>query len=53
VIPFSATDLKRWIEENKHLLKPPHKTNRVLAHSQDFIVMILHGPNTRLLIPPD
>jgi 3-hydroxyanthranilate 3,4-dioxygenase len=48
VTPFSATDLKRWIEENKHLFQPPHRTNRVLMHDQDFIVMILHGPNARL-----
>jgi 3-hydroxyanthranilate 3,4-dioxygenase len=48
VTPFSSTDLKRWIEENKHLFQPPYKTNRVLAHDKDFIVMILHGPNVRL-----
>jgi 3-hydroxyanthranilate 3,4-dioxygenase len=48
VTPFSATDLKRWIEENKHLFQPPLKTNRVIAHDKEFIVMILHGPNTRL-----
>lgn len=45
---FSATDLKRWIEENRHLFQPPLKTNRVLAHDRDFIVMILAGPNMRL-----
>ena len=48
MIPFSSTDLKRWINENRHLFQPPYKTNRVLAHYQEFIVMILHGPNTRL-----
>ncbi len=47
MIPFSSTDLKRWIEENKHLFQPPYKTNRVLAHYKEFIVMILRGPNTR------
>ena len=46
--PFSSTDLKRWIAENKHLFQPPYKTNRVLAHYKEFIVMILRGPNTRL-----
>jgi 3-hydroxyanthranilate 3,4-dioxygenase len=46
--PFSSTDLKRWVEENRHLFQPPYKTNRVLAHDKDFIVMILHGPNARL-----
>jgi 3-hydroxyanthranilate 3,4-dioxygenase len=46
--PFSSTDLRRWIEENRHLFNPPYKTNRVLAHHKDFIVMILRGPNTRM-----
>ena len=45
---FSSTDLKRWVEENRHLFQPPHKTNRVLAHYKEFIVMVLHGPNARL-----
>ena len=46
--PFSSTDLKRWVEENKYLFQPPYKTNRILAHHRDFIVLILHGPNMRL-----
>jgi len=45
---FSSTDLRRWIEENRHLYEPPLKTNRVLAHDRDFIVMVLAGPNLRL-----
>ena len=45
---FSPTALKTWIEDNKHLFNPPFKTNRVLAHYGEFIVMILHGPNSRL-----
>ena len=45
---FSSTDIKRWIEENKHFFNPPYKTNRVLAHYEEFVVMILHGPNSRL-----
>jgi 3-hydroxyanthranilate 3,4-dioxygenase len=45
---FSPTDLKSWIEENRHLFRPPFKTNRVLAHYREFIVMILSGPNARL-----
>ena len=46
--PLSSTNLKRWVEENRHLFDPPLKTNRVLADHDDFIVMILHGPNVRL-----
>src|SRR5437588_3522229 len=45
---FSSTDLKEWIEENRVLFNPPYKTNRVLAHFNEFIVMVLHGPNSRL-----
>jgi len=45
---FSSTNLKDWIEKNRHLFRPPFKTNAVLAHHDDFIVMILNGPNTRL-----
>ena len=45
---FSPTALKRWIDENRHLFNPPYKTNRVLRHEKEFIVMILAGPNARL-----
>ncbi len=44
---LSSIDLRRWIEENRHLFQPPYKTNRVLAHYDEFIVMVLHGPNVR------
>lgn len=43
--PFN---LKRWIEENQSYFKPPFRTNRLLVHHKDFLVMILRGPNTRL-----
>jgi 3-hydroxyanthranilate 3,4-dioxygenase len=36
------------VEENRELFNPPFKTNRVLVQDQDFIVMILRGPNLRL-----
>ncbi len=45
---LNPTDLKRWIEENRDLFNPPFKTNRVIAHRDEFIVMILAGPNARL-----
>ena len=46
--PFSATDLKRWVEENRHLYQPPYKTNHIVAHYNEFFVLVLNGPNARL-----
>lgn len=45
---LSPFHLKRWVEENKHLFSPPYKTNRMVVHQKDFMVMVLNGPNTRL-----
>jgi 3-hydroxyanthranilate 3,4-dioxygenase len=45
---LSTFHLKRWVEENQNLFSPPYKTNRLLVHHKDFLVMILRGPNVRL-----
>ena len=45
---FSSTHVKEWIEENRGLFNPPYKTNQIVAHFNEFIVMVLHGPNSRL-----
>ncbi|MGZ8442781.1 MAG: 3-hydroxyanthranilate 3,4-dioxygenase, partial [Candidatus Binatia bacterium] len=45
---LSSFHLKKWVGENHHLFNPPFRTNQLLVHQKDFLVMILRGPNTRL-----
>lgn len=42
--PFN---LKNWIEDNRHLLKPPVGNQSVYKEAGDFIVMVVGGPNSR------
>ena len=45
---LSTFHLKRWVQDNAHLFNPPFRTNQLLVHHKDFLVMMLRGPNTRL-----
>jgi 3-hydroxyanthranilate 3,4-dioxygenase len=38
--------IKKWIDEHRHLLKPP-VGNKVVWEDADFIVMVVGGPNAR------
>jgi len=42
--PFN---LKKWIEENRSLLKPPVGNRQVYIGNDDFIIMVVGGPNSR------
>ena len=42
--PFN---LQKWIDDNRHLLKPPVGNKNLYVESEDYIVMIVAGPNAR------
>ena len=42
--PFS---FKKWIDEHRNILKPPVGNKKVFYDNDDFIVMVVGGPNSR------
>ncbi|GAA4379087.1 3-hydroxyanthranilate 3,4-dioxygenase [Hymenobacter koreensis] len=42
--PFN---FQQWIDEHRHLLKPPVGNQQVFKGNDDFIVMVVGGPNAR------
>lgn len=44
---FTAFNFKQWIEDHRDLLKPPVGNKMVYEEAEDFIVMVVGGPNAR------
>ena len=42
--PFN---FQQWIDEHRHLLKPPVGNAQIFKDNKDFIVMVVGGPNSR------
>ncbi len=47
-MPFSQPfNLQKWIDDNRHLLKPPVANKNLYPEGTDYIVMVVAGPNAR------
>ena len=44
---LTPLDLRAWIDEHRHLLKPP-VGNAMVWKDSDFQVMVIGGPNQRI-----
>lgn len=42
--PFN---LQKWVDDHRHEFKPPVGNKQVFRDNDDFIVMVIGGPNTR------
>ena len=43
---LNPLNFKQWIDENRHLLKPPIG-NAVVYNDAEFMIMVVGGPNSR------
>jgi 3-hydroxyanthranilate 3,4-dioxygenase len=44
--PLTPFNFQRWIDEHRHLLKPP-VGNKQVFEDAEFIIMVVGGPNAR------
>ena len=44
---FAPLNLRQWVEDNRHLLKPPVGNKQVWRDERDTIIMVVGGPNAR------
>ena len=44
---FKPLNFQKWIDEHRHLLKPP-VGNQMIWEDREFIIMVIGGPNSRI-----